>query len=184
MCLTLESRDVSPAPKQRVSIFADPLANCKGVREVANEIAQRLAEFSFNTNYADIPDEVLQFSKSLTLKTIGGMVAGSVHPSAKKMTGLIRARKLPEELGIVHGGFKTSLWEAIFLNSFFAHVQELEDDRIGGGVSWDITVIPLLLSLAEKRNLSGKALLVAIAVGLEVHTRTCLFSAEHIGLTV
>jgi 2-methylcitrate dehydratase PrpD len=151
---------------------------------MAHDIAKRLAEFTVRTKSEDIPADVLQFCKILTLKTMGGMIAGSAHPSAQKMARLVRERRQEERCGVIHGGFRTSLWDAVLLNSFFAHAREMEDDRFGGGVSWDITVIPTLISLGEKLKLSGKALLEAIAVGLEVHARTCLFGAEHLGLTI
>ncbi|HUV59688.1 MAG TPA: MmgE/PrpD family protein [Desulfatiglandales bacterium] len=146
------------------------------------EIGAQLVEFAVETKYEDIPEETLEFTKCLTLKTVAGMLAGSTKPSAQKMAGIIKDKKLPEDCGVIGSDFKTSLWEAAFLNGYFAHASELEDDRYVYGVSWDITVIPLLLPLAEKLGLSGKALLEALVVGLEVHTRTCLFSADHLGL--
>lgn len=151
---------------------------------MSTDIARQLAEFSSDLSYADVPADVLEYTKSIILKTIAGIAAGSVHPSGAKVASLVKSKRLPADVSIVRGGFKTSLWEAIFLNSFFAHVQELEDDRIGGGVSWDITVVSILLALAEQRKLTGKEFLTAVVVGLEAHTRTCLFSAEHRGLTV
>ncbi len=87
-------------------------------------------------------------------------------------------------MGVIGCGFKTSLWEAVLLNAFFAHASELEDDRFNGGVSWDITVIPLLFPLAQHLRLSGKSLMEALAVGLEVHARTCLFPTESLGMVV
>lgn len=151
---------------------------------MSTNVAQQLAEFSADLSYSDVPADVLNYTKSIVLKTIAGIAAGSVHPSGVKVASLIKKKRLPGDVSIVRSGFKTSLWEAIFLNSFYAHVQELEDDRIGGGVSWDITVVSILLALAEQYQLSGKDFLTAVVVGLEAHTRTCLFSAEHRGLTV
>lgn len=146
------------------------------------DIATKLAEFAVKTKYPDIPEEVIDFTKGLTLKTVAGMLAGATTPSGRKFARLIKERRLPEEVGAVGSSFKTSLWEAVFLNAFFAHASELEDDRFDGGISWDITVIALLFPLAEKLKLTGRALLEALAVGLEVHTRTCLFYSEHLGL--
>lgn len=149
-------------------------------------IGIQLAEFAVNTKYEDMPKETLQFAKCLTLKTVAGMLAGSTAPSARKMAGILKEKKLPREVGVIGSDFKTSLWEAVFLNAYFAHAKELEDDRYvqADGVSWDITVIPLLLALAEKFGLSGKALLEALVVGLEVHARTCMSSTMHLGLFV
>jgi 2-methylcitrate dehydratase PrpD len=147
------------------------------------EVTTRLAEFAAHTSYPDIPESTLQFTKCLTLKTIAGMVAGSSKNSAHKMARIIRDRHLPEEVGIIGGGFKTPLWEAVLLNAFFAHASELEDDKIGGGLAWDITVIPLLFPLAQKLKMSGKSLLEALAIGLEVHTRSSLPYTEHLGVS-
>ena len=159
------------------------------------EIAKKLSRFAIETKYEDIPEEVFQLTKSLILKNVAGILSGSINPSSMKFAKLIRDRRLPEEAGVIGSGFKTSLWEATLLNAFFAHASELEDDfpmygiqtdsgrRLGGG-AWDITVIPLLVSLGEKLRLSGKAFLEAITVGLEVHVRTCLFSAEHLGFLI
>lgn len=141
-----------------------------------------LSKFAIDTMYSDIPDSVRYFAKCLTLKTVAGMLAGSTKPSGQKMTKIIRDQSLPQEVGVVGTGLKTTLWLGAFLNAYLAHASELEDDRFKLGVSWDITVIPLLLSLAEKIGISGRSLLEALVVGLEVHTRTCYFSADHLGL--
>lgn len=146
------------------------------------DIATQLVEFAAGTKYKDLPPEVVEFAKCLTLKTIAGTLAGSTKPSGRKMAEVIRNQKLPKEAKVLGGGFKTSTWMAIFLNGYFSHASELEDDRYVYGISWDITLIPLLLSLAEKLGLSGKKYLEALAVGLEVHARTCSFSADHLGL--
>lgn len=159
------------------------------------EIGMQLARFVTETKYTNIPKDVVEFTKALTLKTVAGTLAGATRSEGKKMAKLIRDHKLPEEIGIIGCGFKTSLWEGTFLNAFLAHASELEDDRWrGGGVSsekddrlfygssWDITVIPLLLSLAQKLRLSGRALVEALVVGLEAHVRTTLFSANHLGV--
>ncbi len=145
---------------------------------------KKLADFVAKTKYEDLPKEVREFAKVLTLKTVSGMIAGSAKPSGKKMATLIKERNVPGEVSVLGSGFKTGLWEAILLNAYFAHASELEDDRFNGGVAWDIGVIPLLVPLAEKLKLSGKALIESVALGMEAHARTCLFSGEHLGLVM
>jgi 2-methylcitrate dehydratase PrpD len=150
-----------------------------------HEITKELARFTVETRYPDIPDNVLDFAKGLTLKTTAGMLAGSTNPASRKISNLIKDRNLPEDVGVIGCGFMTSLWEGVLSNAYFAHASELEDDSFyEGGISWDITVIPLLLPLAQKLRLSGKAFMEALAVGLEVHFRTCLFSPEHLGQVI
>jgi 2-methylcitrate dehydratase PrpD len=151
---------------------------------LSTEISTQLARFVVETRYPEIPEEITNFTKGLVLKTVAGTLAGSITPSGRKISNIIKSRNSRDEAGAIGCGFKTSLWDSTFLNAFLAHASELEDDSFLGGVSWDITVIPLLLPLAEKMRISGKDLMEALVVGLEVHTRTCLFSAEHLGEVV
>ena len=147
-------------------------------------IASQLAKFVVQTRYPEIPKEVVNFTKGLVLKTVAGTLAGSATPSGRKMSSILRSRKVKEDAGVMGCGFKTSFWDAVFLNAYLAHASELEDDSFVGGVSWDITVIPLLLPLAEHLRMSGKNLIEALAVGLETHTRTCSFPTERFGVVV
>lgn len=146
------------------------------------DLATQLVEFALGTRYEDIPPEALDYTKRLTLKTVSGMLAGSAKPSGRKMAGLIRNQQLPGEVSIMGSGFKSSLWQAVLLHTFFAHASELEDDRFNGGISYDITVIPLLFPLAEKFALAGKSLLESLVLGLELTARTVLFDTKYLGL--
>ncbi len=145
-------------------------------------VTKKLIEFVQLTPFESIPKEIINYSKILTLKTVSGMLAGSAKPSGRKLAKIIKQQNHPEEVGVIGSGFKTTLWESVFLHAFYAHASELEDDRFNGGISWDITVIPLVFPLAEKLNLSGKSLLESLILGLEATVRTCLFSAKHLGL--
>ena len=148
-------------------------------------IAEELGQFSAGVSYSMLPKEAVEFAKALILKTVAGTVAGSAGPNAQKVAGLIQERKLPEEVGAIGCGFRTSLWEGVLLNAFCGHASELEDVGFStGGISWDITVIPLMLPLGERLHLSGKALIEAVVAGLEVHCRTSLpFDVLHLGMS-
>ena len=148
------------------------------------KVEAQLAEFVIRTRLSDIPPEVIGFAKSLMLKTIAGLACGAAKPTGRKMAEIVRSHNAGADVRVIKCDFRTSLWESVFLHSYLAHASELEDDRNNGGTSWDITVIPLLLSLGEKLQLSGKAFTEALVAGLEVHTRTCLFGAEHMGLSL
>jgi 2-methylcitrate dehydratase PrpD len=156
----------------------------QGGKKMGKDVASELAEFAIRTKYEDIPKAVLEYGKQLTLKTVSGVLAGSAKPSGRKLTQIIKEKKLSEQVGVMGTGFRTSLWESVFLQTYYAHNAELEDDRFakGMGVTWDITVIPLLFPLAEMLNLSGRAFLEALITGLEVTVRTGMFSARHLGI--
>ena len=130
------------------------------------QVVDQLVQFVISTRFEDIPIDAREFTKGVILKSVAGILVGSTKPSGRKMAALIRSRKLPEEAGIIGCGFRTSLWEAVFLNAFLGHAAEMADDY---------TIVPIGLSCAERWKISGKELLTAIAVGLEVHARVCFF---------
>jgi 2-methylcitrate dehydratase PrpD len=149
-------------------------------------IEDRLAEFIVDTKFSDIPSGVVEFTKQLMMKTIAGMVSGSTMPTGRKAIVFVKSLKQPPEVGVIASGFKTGLYWGAFANAVLAHACELEDDRIEPrmGVAWDITAIPAALPLAEYLKLSGRELIEATAIGLEVHSRLTLFPTEHLGTVV
>jgi 2-methylcitrate dehydratase PrpD len=148
------------------------------------KVAKTLAEFSSKLEFSDLGKEDVDFIKQLALKTVAGILAGTTTASGRKMIRFIKDRQGAPDVGVMGCGFKTSLWNTVVAEGFFAHASELEDDRLKEGVSWDITTFPLTFPLAEKCRLSGKEMLVACAVGLEIDTRTCIHSARHRGLLI
>ncbi len=153
---------------------------------MSTEIVQRLAEFSTRTRLEEIPQGTVEFTKGLCLKTVAGMLRGSGMPAGLKAVRSGRERAHAPEAGVIGGGYKTSLWNAVLNNAFFAHASELEDDRFGGlGTCWDITVLPVTFTFAEKLRLSGRELMEQSAIALEVHARTCIFFPQgYLGMTV
>jgi len=153
---------------------------------MSTEVAHRLSEFSTRTRFEEIPPGTVEFTKGLCLKTVAGMLRGSGMPTGLKAAKASLQRAHAPEAGVIGSGFRTSLWNAVLNNAFFAHASELEDDRFGGlGTCWDITVLPVTFTFADKLRLSGKELLELSAIGLEVHARTCLFYPQgYLGMTV
>lgn len=62
---------------------------------------------------------------------------------------------------------KTATTHAAFINGSLAEVLEMQDGIRYGGVHPSSTVIPAVFALAEQNRLSGKDLILAIAVGYE-----------------
>lgn len=149
-------------------------------------IAEELAAFAVDLEFEQIPVSAVEFAKALVLKTFAATLGGSRSPSAARLAELVRGRNLPEQAGAIGFDFRTSTWDAVLVNIFTGHNSELEDvAHSPGGVSWDITVIPLALTLAERMRLSGRELIEAVVAGLEVHYRTCLpFDATPAGMVL
>jgi len=147
-------------------------------------IAGELAEFTAGLEYDDVPVSAQEFTKDLIVKTTAAILGGSRVASSEKFADHVRTLELPAQVGVVGFEYRTALWEAVLANIFTGHNSELEDvAHSPGGVSWDITIIPLVLAMGEKLHLSGREALEAIIAGLEVHYRTCLpFDATPYGM--
>ena len=150
-----------------------------------HEAATRLAEFTIKTKLEDLPPQALLSVKQLALKTFAGMLAGSRMDAGARIANFVRQNPDGKDVGVVGQNFKASLWKATFANAFFAHQSELEDDRLTTGTAWDITTFPMLLPLAQIREMTGADMLLASVVGLEVMARTCQFYPQgHMGLSI
>ena len=130
----------------------------------------RVAELVCNTKLDQIPGEVIDYSKSLALSALGGMVSGAHIPSCKIITRYVQRMGGNREASVAASGFKTSVENAALANSHFAHTTEYEDDSMPEGVS-AYTLYPPLFALAEMLGSSGSRLLEAFAVGYEVQSR-------------
>ena len=51
-------------------------------------IGEQFSKFIMETNLGDIPPETIRFTKELALKTVAGMLAGSVMLAGRKITNL------------------------------------------------------------------------------------------------
>lgn len=141
---------------------------------MATDIDEDLVSFVADTQYADIPDETIEYTKRLVLKGIAGTVVGSTEPSGRRAARFVSERSgTSDAAGVIACGFETSLPDATLANATFMHAPELEDDKIreNEDTAWTITALPVVLSLASEYRLSGKELIEASAVGIEVHTR-------------
>ena len=148
------------------------------------ETSRRLAEFGANLQYGDIPKAAIETAKHQLASQICATVAGSIGKSSKQFASLVKLQRLPEDAGAIGHGFKTSLWESVLLNGYTCHQSELEDVLSSqGGESWDCTIPPLVLPVAQSLRLSGRELLTAYIAGMEVHSRTnAAYTADEQGI--
>lgn len=148
--------------------------------------ARELANLAHAISYDELPEDVIDFARSLIVKMVAAELGGSTTESAAAFADLTARRGLPAEAGVPGFGFKTSLWDAVLANVFTAHCSELEDvAHSKGGLSWDVTVIPLALSLAEREHQSGRDLLEMVVAGLEVQYRSSMpFDAVSAGFVL
>src|SRR5580704_9935039 len=139
-----------------------------------------VGRFVATTKYEDIPPEVIELGKKSILDGLGLGLAGSMA-----RTGTI-CRQYLEDLGLCDGkatisgsARKTSPRFAAFVNAVSIHADDFDDtqlavakDRVYGLlVHPTVPVLPAALALGEQRKISGKELLLAYHLGVEVERK-------------
>ncbi|MBI4319541.1 MAG: MmgE/PrpD family protein [Chloroflexi bacterium] len=130
---------------------------------------QRLLNFAMQTSFEDLPEQVVQAAKLAALDTIG--ISLAALQSEKGRLGLAMANRFggPPESGILGTGQRVSCGAAAFANGELANA--LDWDAYQGTTHALAVVIPALLPLAEMAGASGKDLVLATALGLEISSR-------------
>src|SRR3989441_12849189 len=139
-----------------------------------------VGRFVVNMTYEDIPADVIELGKKSILDGLGLALAGS-----RDQTGPI-CRQYLEDLSICGGkaivigsARKTSPRFAAFVNAVSIHADDFDDtqlavakDRVYGLlVHPTVPVLPAVLALAERGGVSGKELMLAYHLGVEVECK-------------
>jgi 2-methylcitrate dehydratase PrpD len=162
------------------------LQSTKGADTPAGDFAKApglteyVGKFIASTKYEDIPQDAIELSKKSILDGLGLALAGS-----RAQTGAI-CREYVENLGIcdakatiIGSSKKTSPRFAAFVNGVSIHADDYDDtqlsaakDRVYGLlVHPTVPVLPALLALTEGRTISGKDLMLAYHLGVEVECK-------------
>jgi 2-methylcitrate dehydratase PrpD len=143
-------------------------------------LTDHVANFIATTKYEDVPPDVIELGRKSILDGLGLALAGSVA-----QTSTI-SRQYVESLGISGGqatiigsARKTSPRFAAFVNGVSIHADDFDDsqlalakDRVYGLlVHPTVPVLPAVLALAERGGISGKELMLAYHVGVEVECK-------------
>lgn len=139
-----------------------------------------LAEFIVNTRYEDIPDDVMALGKKSILDGFGLALAGSVSTLAPPMKEYIQSLgPCAGKSSMIGTAQKLSPRFAAFANGNFIHADDYDDtqlavakDRVYGLLTHPtVPVLPPAFALCEAGGRSGKDLLTAYHVGVEVECK-------------
>jgi len=135
-------------------------------------LSREFAAFVANLNYDDLPPEVIDRAKGVTLQALSSALVAHQMPGSRQALALMQE----EEAGgggvatLLCNGSKLTKGGAAFVNA----------EMIFAGGKWDtfrmlthpsIAILPAALVAAETTGASGKDFLVAVAAGYEVMER-------------
>jgi 2-methylcitrate dehydratase len=137
---------------------------------VARELAREARDFSF----ADIPPDVVQQTKRLTLDTLGCAIGGYGSDASRILQSYVRDSGHGGEATVFGSGIRTSCLNAALVNGAMVRYLDYNDTafilqgetyRTGYHPS---EVIPPILALCERQHASGKDVITAINLGYDL----------------
>ncbi len=133
-------------------------------------IARTLASFIADYEGSRIPAEVRDRAKYLMLDAIGIAFASTRFEFAHRALAGLR------ELGngdyeVIGMSPKLALRDAVMLNGILVHGLDYDDTYLPGSIHLTASCVPTALGMAARMQASGKDLLTACALGLEVGAR-------------
>ncbi|WP_077597113.1 MmgE/PrpD family protein [Oceanobacillus kimchii] len=130
-------------------------------------LSEKLANYILDTNYEDLPTDVVEFTKLCILDYFSSAIAGSNQEAIQKVDDLVKELGGEPQAALVTGG-KTSVTQAALLNGAASHIVEQDDIHKGSIIHAATVVIPAALAISEWKRLSGKDLITAVVIGYEV----------------
>jgi 2-methylcitrate dehydratase PrpD len=144
---------------------------------------KKVAEFIAETTKDRMPPEALMAAKNAFLDYMGVAIGGSSEQVSKIIYEYVKESSGKEEANVIRKGFKTSAELSAFANGTFGHALDY-DDTIPTSVHYNlhpsVGIIPAVLALGEKYNVSGTQVLASYIVGLEVQYRVGLAMGKYI----
>jgi 2-methylcitrate dehydratase PrpD len=128
-----------------------------------------IIDFICDTKYEDIPDVVLENAKGRILDTLGVTFKGATASVGDVVKKVLRELDGKEQVTAVALNLKTDLCNAAFANGTLMHAIDFDDHFILSHPS--IGVLPALLPVAELTGASGKDVLTAFVIGIEIYTK-------------
>lgn len=135
----------------------------------------RVAAHVIDTRFEDIPTEAVAKVRTFLLDTLGVGIAGSMGAQVPELIDLARSWGPQPEATVWLTGERMSAPSAAVVNAYQIHCLEFDCVHEGAVLHPMATMLAAVLAWAEReagrgRNVSGRDLIAALAVGLDVAT--------------
>jgi 2-methylcitrate dehydratase PrpD len=144
-------------------------------------ITAYVADFITRTRTPDIPADVMHLGKRSILDGLGLALAGNAAESGHIVHTYLKSLGIPTDTGctVIGTGLKVPPRFAAFANGIAIHADDYDDtqlavakDRVYGLLTHPTApALPPVLALAERDNRSGRDLVTAYQVAVEVETK-------------
>jgi 2-methylcitrate dehydratase PrpD len=134
---------------------------------------EKIARFIVDTGYEDIPRDAVEKAKRTALDCLGAALAGVAEPVSQAITGYVTKLGGLPQASVLGAGLKVSVPDAALANGSIAHALDYDDCGVKIGHP-SVLVLPAVLSLGEHLGASGRDILTAYILGLEIEGKLAL----------
>lgn len=131
-------------------------------------ITGRLADLVANYPAAKIPDDVYGAASDGIIDTLGVALAGAREPVADILAAWVTETGASAQATVWGRSLATSATEAAFANGVSTHALDFDDSLPSGRGHMSACIVPTVLTLGETIAASGRDVLAAYAIGIEI----------------
>ncbi|MBV8936285.1 MAG: MmgE/PrpD family protein, partial [Alphaproteobacteria bacterium] len=143
---------------------------------MTDDAAWSLAQHVCRTGYADLPASAVEFARRDILDTFGCMLGGSGSPGIDALFAVLSRWGGREESRVLLRGIRLPAPQAALLNASMGHALDFDDTLdTGGSIHPGVSVLGSVLAVCDSLGgRGGRAVLLAVALGLDVSCRIAL----------
>lgn len=135
-------------------------------------VVNALSQFAAETKYEELHESVVQCAKERIIDILAAAMAGSsLWEYCNKIIDTSMEMECRGDATLIGRKETVSFPMAAAINCAYAHSVELDDGHKNAGIHAGAVVVPTVLSLAEKTNVSGKRAILAVVIGYDVAYR-------------
>jgi 2-methylcitrate dehydratase PrpD len=136
------------------------------------DIIADLVKQMVETQFSDLPCNVIEVEKKFILDSLGVAIAGSSAPGCREIVDLVKEWGGKAEATVIaYGGQVASPWAAL-ANSSMMHALDFDDTLDESALHAHVSVLPTAFAVAESRgNVTGKELINAVVLGVDLICR-------------
>ncbi len=151
--------------------MAVPLPVEDASASAATPISQQLAEFAASFGYEAIPAPVAARAKHLALDAVGIALASTQFEFAHRTMSALADLGGTGERAVVGFSSRLPLRDAVVMNGVLVHGLDYDDTHVAGIVHTSASSVSLALGLAAHLDRSGRDLLAAYVLAVEMSAR-------------
>jgi 2-methylcitrate dehydratase PrpD len=136
-----------------------------------NDVTRRLARYLVGARFGDLPPSVRAEAARSLLNWMAVAVGGSRHPAVEIALAAVSSFAGPPQATLCGRAERIDMMNAVLLNGISSHVFDFDDTDLATTVHPSAPVVPVLLALAEQRQVSGGDFVNALVLGVEAECR-------------